>query len=328
MNEIKLVKAPEIAHKLQEVGANVTARLAELNIENQVATVDTVKSLKALRAELNKELTEFESQRKALKGAILNPYDEFEALYKVEISTKYSNAIELLREKINGVELHLKQEKRNILFDYFRELCSVEKIDFVSFEQLNLKVDLSTSEKKLKEEINAFVTKVQDDLKLIETQKAKSEILVEYKKTLNASAAITAVTERQEAIKQEAERQRLERIKNREEALRAIGMLFDEVLLSYVYNDELYITLSDVTDLEKGEFTARYNALKTEIAKQKIEEKIVEQKPAPAPVIEAPRPAQKEEPLITARIEIQGTRTKMIALSNYLKQNGYIYKNI
>lgn len=328
MNEIKLVKAPEIAHKLQEVGANVTARLADLNIESQVATVDTVKSLKALRAELNKELAEFESQRKTLKSAILNPYDEFEALYKVEISTKYSNAIELLREKINGVELHLKQEKRNILFDYFRELCSVEKIDFVSFEQLNLKVDLSTSEKKLKEEINAFVTKVQDDLKLIETQKAKSEILVEYKKTLNASAAITAVTERQEAIKQEAERQRLERIKNREQALKAIGMTFDEVTMSYIFNDDIFISLIDVQELEKGQFTARYNELKQDIAKANVENQVIEQPKQTAPVLDAPKLVSTSEPIIAARIEIQGTREKMIALSNYLKQNGYIYKNI
>jgi hypothetical protein len=49
-----------------------------------------VKTLKDLRAELNKELAEFEGQRKTIKSAILKPYEELENICKIEISEKYN----------------------------------------------------------------------------------------------------------------------------------------------------------------------------------------------------------------------------------------------
>ena len=120
---IKLVAKPKIAHKLNELGASVTQRIKDLNLENLVATEETVKSLKELRADLNKELESFEEQRKFVKNGILNPYNEFEALYKIEISEKYAGAINILKDKIAQVENKIKQEKRENIKRYFDELC-------------------------------------------------------------------------------------------------------------------------------------------------------------------------------------------------------------
>ena len=88
-DSIQLIQKPVIQHEMARVGKSVTERLNALNIEGQVATEATVKSLKELRADLNKELAEFELQRKAIKEAVMNPYSEFEATYKIEISEKY-----------------------------------------------------------------------------------------------------------------------------------------------------------------------------------------------------------------------------------------------
>ncbi len=96
------MQVPKIVHRLQAVGARVTERLKELGVDTLVATEDTVKSLKDLRAELNKELTEFESQRKWVKEGVLNPYNEFETIYKAEISEKYKGAIDTLKTKIEN----------------------------------------------------------------------------------------------------------------------------------------------------------------------------------------------------------------------------------
>ena len=57
--------------------------------------------------------------------------------------------------------------------------------------------------KSLKEQAKSFIDKAVDDLKLIETQEHKAEILVEYKQTLNVSQAITSVTNRFKAIEEE-----------------------------------------------------------------------------------------------------------------------------
>ena len=111
--KIELVQIPVIKHQLIKVGANVQKRLDDLDIENQIATIGTVKSLKDLRAELNKELAEFESQRKFIKQGILKPYDEFETTYKTEIAIKYNNArISTLKDKkLLRLKTKLKQKK-------------------------------------------------------------------------------------------------------------------------------------------------------------------------------------------------------------------------
>src|SRR6185503_10383235 len=97
--EIKITQYPVITHKLVEAGKSVTKRIEDLELDKQIATVDTVKSLKDLRAELNKELADLETQRKAIKEGVNKPYLEFEDTYKTEISDKYKIAIDLLKDK-------------------------------------------------------------------------------------------------------------------------------------------------------------------------------------------------------------------------------------
>jgi len=324
MNEIKLITAPVIAHKVTEIGAEVSARIIALNLDNQVATVDTVKSLKELRATLNKEFAEFEIQRKTLKSAILNPYDEFEALYKFEISEKYNNAIDLLKNKIDSVEMQIKKEKETNLREYFAELCQVEKLDWLYFDQLNLKIDLSTTEKKLKEQINEAVAKIQEELGLIAVNPYQAEILVIYKQTLNVAQAIRTITERKEAEKLEEDRLRDERINNRKKALIAIGMKYEEMTELWAYDAKIFISAQEVELLDAGKFAIEYNNIKQAIAQAKVESEIT---PTPVEVVAAPV-VEKEEPIITSRIEIKATRDKLLKLSAYLKENGYIYSNI
>ena len=121
MSEIKLVTKPVIQHDLVSVGKSVTERLEALNINNQVATIDTIQSLKTLRADLNKEFAEFEEQRKTVKKLVNEPYDEMDAIYKREITEKYNTAGDTLKTKIGQYEDSQKEEKRNNTFAYFTE---------------------------------------------------------------------------------------------------------------------------------------------------------------------------------------------------------------
>lgn len=205
MNKIVLKQAPVISHKLSEIGANVTARLDELNIENLVATEETVKALKNLRAELNKELKDYEEQRKAVKAAVNAPFNDFEAIYKAEISEKYNVAVNTLKSKIESVELKIKEEKRNDIVAYFDELTASENIDFVNFDNVGIEVNLSASVKSLKDACISFIDRVKSDLALIDTQEHKAEILAEYKTYLNVSKAIVTVTDRKAREKAEVE---------------------------------------------------------------------------------------------------------------------------
>ena len=123
----------------------------------------------------------------------------------------YKNGDLQLKGKIDAVESVVKAEKAKEVEEYFNEYRDSKHVDFVSFKDAGITVNLSVSKKKLKEQAAAFLDKICDDLTLIDTQEHKEEILYEYKKSLNVSSAITMVTARCKAIEEakarEAERQ-------------------------------------------------------------------------------------------------------------------------
>nr|DAP16351.1 MAG TPA: Protein of unknown function (DUF1351) [Caudoviricetes sp.] len=211
---IVVKQLPIIVEQLQEVKAEVTAKVEQAL--SLVCTEDTVKDVKKVRSDLNKELKDYEECRKAVKKAIMTPYEQFEAVYKDCISDTYKKADTELKGKIDSVENELKEQKKAEVKGYFDEYLTVTGIDFVTFENANINVTLSASMKSLKEQAKAFVDKIVDDLNLIDTQEHKDEILYEYKQSLNVSNAITTVANRYKAIEEAKARE--EERKAREQA--------------------------------------------------------------------------------------------------------------
>lgn len=334
-NEIVLKQLPIIQHRMIEVGKNVQKRIEDLNLENQVVTIDNVKSMKSLRSELNKELEDFENQRKKIKKAIAEPYNEFEDVYKVQITERYSTAVETLKNKIDFVEDEIKTEKKEVVKSYFLELCNNENIDFLKFEDLKIDIKLSVSEKKYKEQVSEFVSKVLDDLSLIKTTEFEAEILTEYKKSLNCSQAITIVNERKEHEKKEQARIKAELVNNRKKDLQKLGFVYKTITDSYEYNDEIFISETDINELSKEDFTAKYEVFKVEINELKEKENINNnntekrvEKASIAPKLTTPKVEKPKEELKKASFEVTATMEKLRALGAYMKENGIIYKNI
>ena len=213
--EIIVVKQlPIIVEQLAQVKEQVIQRV-EL-ATSLVCTDETVKEVKKARAELNAEFKAWEEKRKEVKTAVMTPYEKFEAVYKDCVSDTYKKADADLKAKIDGVEKELKDKKTAEVKAYFDEYLECKNIDFVTYEQANINVTLSATMKSLKEQAKAFVDKLGDDLALIDTQEHKAEIMVEYKKTLNVSAAITGVNARFKAI--EDEKRRIEEAEERRAA--------------------------------------------------------------------------------------------------------------
>lgn len=202
---ISVKQLPVIVEQLATVKEQVVLRVAAATA--LVCTDETVKEVKKARAELNSEFKAWEEKRKEVKAAVMTPYEKFEAVYKECVSDTYKAADKDLKSKIDSVENELKEKKSAEVREYFSEYLISKNIDFVAFEQAGINVTLSASLKSLKEQSKAFVDKICDDLALIDTQEHKAEILVEYKKTLNVSAAITGVTARIKAVEDEKRRQ-------------------------------------------------------------------------------------------------------------------------
>ena len=198
---IEVKQLPVIEEQLRSVSTVIDERVK--NATSLVCTEESVKTIKEIRAELNKEFKEVEQQRKLVKEQVLKPYNDFENVYKECISDKFRNADIILKGKIDNVENELKSKKEKEIKDYFEEYKEANNIDFITYEQARINVTLSASMKSLKEQAKQFIDKIVDDLKLIETQEHKAEILVEYKQTLNVSQTITSVTNRFKAIEEE-----------------------------------------------------------------------------------------------------------------------------
>ncbi len=225
--EIIVIKQlPVIVEHLQTIKAEVIRKTNEAKA--LACTEETVKAVKKARAELNAEFKEWEQKRGEVKRAIMSPYEQFEAVYKDCVSDVFKEADTELKGKISEVESGLKTAKEAEVRRYFEEYAESRRIDFVSFERAEISITLSASLKSLKEQAKAFIDKVYADCELILTQEHKEEIFVEYRQSLDASAAITAVVNRYKAI--EEEKARAEERKRREQAVRETVKRVEELI--------------------------------------------------------------------------------------------------
>ncbi len=201
-NSLIVVKQlPVIEEQLKTIRADIEHKVSGvLALE---CTEGTVKAIKVLRADLNKDFKDLEERRKFVKSKILEPYENFEAVYKECVTEIFKGADTELKKRIDEVENNLKFEKRKEIEDYFNEYAASKNIDFVGFFDAHINVTMSASKKSLQEQVKAFIDRICDDLTLIDTQEHKEEILVEYKNSLNASASITTVVARHKAIDDE-----------------------------------------------------------------------------------------------------------------------------
>lgn len=179
-------------------------------------TDETVKVIKKKRSALNKQFKELDAKRKEVKKKVTEPYDAFEKIFKTCITERFKEADEQLAAKIAEVENARKAEKEANVRSYFTEYAvSLNLPNFITYERMGLEIIFSTSLKRYKEQVKAFLDRAASDLQLIETQEHSEEILVEYKQSLDASRAILIVNNRHKMI--EAERQRAEEMRQRRE---------------------------------------------------------------------------------------------------------------
>jgi len=329
MEEIKLIQLPVIQHRVTETGRRVSERIEALNLSKQVATEDTIRALKILRSELNKESASFEEQKKVIKDALLAPYNEFEALYKSNIIEKYKAAEELLKAKINNFELTIKGEKRRQLIAYFDEYCKSLKIDFVPFDKvLPDGVGLSVSITKYKESIDVFMDRVVTDLKLIKTEEFADEIMVEYKKTLNQPMSILTVRERKEAERKEAKQRIVERTQRRREELKRLDFVFHQFTDTFNWEGDqnILIKMSDLESMEEINWQSRIAEMNFVI------NKIIKERNGAPEILQAPQaqaPAPETQPeMCEACFLVTETFDRLMLLKEFLINNKYNYQNI
>ena len=298
MNEnlITVQQLPVIVYeRLESVGQEIDKRIAALDLDQQLVTEDTKKAVKDTRAMLNKELEDFEKQRKRIKEQVVAPYEAFEKAYNTFIKVKYEKADGILKVKIDEFDRKLKADKEARIRAYFTELCQANNIDFLPFERLGLNIRLNDTDKSLKDLVNTNIDNVVKSLAMIESlndpDEYKAEILTDYKQTLDVMIAINNAKYRKQ--QREAELQRLEAQKAAAEQARLAAEA----------------RAKEVAPLQAPE----------EVPPPAIQE-------APAPPQEVPAPEPQEE-ILHFTLEVIGTRAQLRALRQFLETNNIKYNS-
>ena len=291
MNEniITVQQLPVIVYeRLESVGQEIDKRIEALDLDKQLVTEDTKKAVKDTRAMLNKELKDFEEQRKRIKEQIAAPYMDFEKAYNSFIKEKYEKADSILKVKIDEFDKRLKADKEARIRDYFTELCQANNIDFLPFERLCLNIRLNDSDKSLKDIVNTNIDNVVKSLEFIESlndpDEYKAEILTDYKQTLDITTAIRNAQYRKQQREYELQRIEAQRAAAEQERLEAEARA------------------KEVTPLQAPEVV-------------KPQEQIVKNEAVPAP----------QEEILHYTLSVSGTRVQLRALRQFLETNNINY---
>lgn len=350
--QIQLIQKPEFKHELALLGASIKQRIDDLKLDELAVNDETIQSVKKLRATFNNEKKEVDQNFKDAIAPATTIIDEIKAVKKEHVDAVYSEADTLLKDKISAFEITIKTEKKKAVVDYFNELCLAEKIDFLKFEDLKIEIQLTPTVNNYIDKVYSFVMRVGDDLGLLKSQKYPAEMLTEYKTNgFNVSLAIQAVNTRKE--KEELEEQRLKQkeIDRREGLLRGLTMVYHDITNSfnYVGDNSIFITQSEINNLEKEEFTKIFVTLESRIKAAKEASKPTVSafgvsgsnvtindntqcilktgvnQPLTAPVEVAPIVEEKK---IFARFEVSGTREQLLKLGEYMRSSNLVYTNI
>lgn len=163
-----------------------------------------MKAVKALRAQARKDFDTLEDQRKAVKKAVLLPYEQAESLYKGFISDPFKRLDEACKAYVDDVESSIKDACEQRLKQYFTELCAMKGLLWLKWERLGIKVDMATARqaepRKAMERIREFVDGVCADLEAISAMENSVEVLSHYEQTLDLAEALRRENSRKQSL--------------------------------------------------------------------------------------------------------------------------------
>ena len=246
-------------------------------------TEDSLKDMKADRADLNKLKKAFEDERKRVKKICMEPYTKFEQQVK-EITALIDEPIGLIDSQIKELDERRKAAKREEIEELFTSIGfqSFVKLDMIWDEKwLNATVTLPKIEEQMKSRMYQIGTDVVTISKLPEF---KFEAMEVYRKTLDMNQAIQEGQRLADIQKRKLEAERMEAERKAREA---------------------------------------EEAAKQQTAAEQKEEPAAEKETASGsvPEEEAVSIPEEEEPVFQLDFRVWGTREQIMALREYMLKN-------
>lgn len=255
-------------------------------------TEETIKEAKKDKATLNKLRDAIETERKRIKKQCMAPYELFEKQVK-EVLAIIDEPIHLIDSQINEVEEQRRLEKKQKVLEIYEENIGNLK-GILPFAKVfkNEYLNVSKSLKSITEEITALISKVNQDMDVIEELDTKYELQVKdmYVKTLDLSMAL-----RENARLEEVERKLAER-RAQQERERA-----------------------------EAEKRAAVETQKRAEAQQQIIERIPEESDKKEIAEEAQKETAPDSQTVTLEFRVTATLEQLQKLKEFLKANNIVY---
>lgn len=199
---IQVTRLPVIEEQLRSMKDQIEREVEQAL--SLVCTEETIPAVKSARAKLNKQFKELEEQRSAAKKSVMEPWERFDAVYKECVTGPFKSADAALKDKITDVEGDMKRRCESGLREYFAELCAAEHVEWLEYERAGVIIDMASAKaktpKRLREQVTDFVTQVARGVDLIADMDDAEEIMVEFRRSLDAAQAIGAVQDRHRRI--------------------------------------------------------------------------------------------------------------------------------
>lgn len=202
----------EIKRKVDTI-PGVLEEFSKLDSKEQEEKKQEIKKYRTYLSSIQKQL---EEKRKEIKKEINKPYDEFNTYYEDNVKVLLTNGINQLDTTISDIEKKQINEKQVEIEEFIKEhIISnhlesiIDVVDII--EYANLKINLSNSIKSLKESALNFISKVADEVKLIDLEETPSNLLYEYKQNgYDLTKAKLTLLEKQKEIEELAKQREKE----------------------------------------------------------------------------------------------------------------------
>lgn len=283
---IRVDQAIKLTTEFEQVSKEIDKKIETAN--SLVVSEDNYKEVKKIRAELNKEAKQYAEDFKTVKESVLATWNECENAYKSMIRDKYAESDGILKAKVGEIEDGIKNEKREKIVEFFEKHRASRKLDFVTFEDMNLKIGMSNSLASLKREVTE---KLDEILKGYEgALETSPDVVAEFKENgFDFARAFTTVKDREER-KRKAEEERKAMLEARAER-------------------------------ERKEAEAKAIVQEAEIKESDEVEETAE-------VEQPTTHEEEREKVYSVTFTVKGTREELMDLSNFLEELNYDYKQI
>lgn len=163
---IRITEVPTIRSSVDELALVVKKRIADLRIEEIEPTEENKKLLKTTRANLNKEIKDYEEQRKKIKEILLKDYNVFEEEYKKKIKALYEETDKILKEAIDKIQREQDQELKDYALEYLNERLAVNDPGVIEFDKIKINY---ANKKQIRLSIDNYIDDILKSLNIIKT---------------------------------------------------------------------------------------------------------------------------------------------------------------